>query len=114
MAAALASLTLFFGYESGDNPGDNPDQAFRFYLSVYPVILLTIGTLVSRLVHVPGWDPQAENDDGARPSALAGVDTGNFVAFVDPSSEQLRYGYVLATGLEIAPVPIPTCWCPHA
>ena len=74
VAAALASLTLFFGYESGDNPGDNPDQAFRFYLSVYPVILLTIGTLVSRLVHVPGWDPQAENDDGARPSALAGVD----------------------------------------
>ena len=60
VAAALASLTLFFGYESGDNPGDNPDQAFRFYLSVYPVILLTIGTLVSRLVHVPGWDPQAE------------------------------------------------------
>lgn len=38
-------------------------------------------------------------------NVLAGVDTGNFVAFVDPASEQLRYGYVLATGLEIAPVP---------
>lgn len=38
-------------------------------------------------------------------NVLAGVDTGNFVAFVDPASENLRYGYVLATGLEIAPVP---------
>ena len=38
-------------------------------------------------------------------NVLAGVDTGNFVAFVDPATENLRFGYVLATGLEIAPVP---------
>ncbi len=58
VAAALASLTLFFGYRSGTTPGPNPDLAFRFYLSVYPVILLVIGTVISRFVHVPGWDPR--------------------------------------------------------
>lgn len=58
VSAALASLTLFFGYENGDNPGEDPGTAFRFYLSVYPVILLTIGTVISRFVHVPGWDPK--------------------------------------------------------
>lgn len=58
VSIALTSLTLFFGYQNGDNPGDDPGTAFRFYLSVYPVILLTIGTIISRFVHVPGWDPQ--------------------------------------------------------
>lgn len=58
VSMALASLALFFGYNSGDDPGSDPGMAFRFYLSVYPVILLTIGTVISRFVHVPGWDPR--------------------------------------------------------
>ncbi|WP_454293465.1 MFS transporter [Salana multivorans] len=61
VAVALWSLTAFFGYRSGNDPGPNPDLAFRLYLSVYPVILLTIGTVISRFVHVPGWDPLAED-----------------------------------------------------
>ena len=63
VAIALWSLTTVFGYHNGDRPGPNPDLAFRFYLSVYPVILLTIGTVISRFVHVPGWDPLADRAD---------------------------------------------------
>ena len=65
VAIALTSLTVFFGYTSGDDPGENPDLAFRFYLSVYPVLLLTIGTVISRFVHVPGWNGASDDDDGA-------------------------------------------------
>jgi hypothetical protein len=36
---------------------------------------------------------------------LAGVDTGNFISYVDPVSEEIAHGYVLATDLEIAPQP---------
>lgn len=39
-------------------------------------------------------------------SILSSADTGNFVSYVDPDSEELRYGYVVATSLEIAPVPV--------
>lgn len=38
-------------------------------------------------------------------SILSAADRGDFVAFVDPVSETTRYGYVLATDLEIAPLP---------
>ena len=61
VGVALASLSLFFGYESGNNPGDQPDQAFRFYLSVYPFLLLLIGTAISRFVTVPGSDEHPES-----------------------------------------------------
>jgi hypothetical protein len=39
-------------------------------------------------------------------SVMSAADVGNFVAYVDPKSESVRYGYVLATGLEIAPQPV--------
>lgn len=68
VAIALASLTTFFGYRSGEDPGTDPGLAFRFYLSVYPVILLTIGTIISRFVHVPGWDPVAESAHDGDPT----------------------------------------------
>ena len=52
-AGALASLALWFGYRSGTDPGPDPGQAFRVYLSVYPVTLLLIGTAVSRFIRLP-------------------------------------------------------------
>lgn len=61
VSIALASLSLFFGYESGDNPGDQPAEAFRYYLSVYPFLLLLIGTVISRFATVPGSDENPES-----------------------------------------------------
>src|SRR5699024_8895569 len=36
---ALASLGVFFGYNSGADPGSRPDLAFRVYLCAYPFAL---------------------------------------------------------------------------
>lgn len=33
------------------------------------------------------------------------VDSGDFVSFVDPKTETLRYGYVVATNVELTPAP---------
>lgn len=52
-AAAVASLAVFFGYRSGADPGPDPGQAFRVYLSVYPFVLLLVGTVVSRFIRLP-------------------------------------------------------------
>jgi GPH family glycoside/pentoside/hexuronide:cation symporter len=51
--AALASLGVFFGYNSGDDPGSDPGLAFRMYLCVYPFVLTTIGAIAARLLKVP-------------------------------------------------------------
>jgi hypothetical protein len=37
---------------------------------------------------------------------LSAADPGNFVAFVDTRSDTVRYGYVVAAGLEIQPAPV--------
>jgi glycoside/pentoside/hexuronide:cation symporter, GPH family len=50
---AAASLATFFGYVSGDNPGENPGLAWRMYLCVYPFVLTTIGAIAARLFSVP-------------------------------------------------------------
>ncbi|PWD51651.1 MFS transporter [Serinibacter arcticus] len=69
VAGALASLTVFFGYRNGNDPGEDPATTFRVYLSVYPFLLLLLGTAISRFVHVPGWngsrdDEATEDPDG--------------------------------------------------
>ena len=53
VSLALVSLRVFFGYESGDAPGDDPGTAWRVYMSLYPFALLAIGTLISRFIQVP-------------------------------------------------------------
>lgn len=50
---ALASLGIFFGYNSGDDPGSAPGEAFRVYLCLYPLALCAIGAIASRFIHVP-------------------------------------------------------------
>jgi len=52
-AGALLSLALVFGYRDGADPGPDPGQAFRVYLSLYPFALLLIGTVVSRFIRLP-------------------------------------------------------------
>jgi GPH family glycoside/pentoside/hexuronide:cation symporter len=59
-AAALALLGVLFGYVSGEDPGPNPENAFRFLISVFPLVFLTLALLVSRWL--PFGVRQAESE----------------------------------------------------
>ncbi|MEO3868848.1 MFS transporter [Nonomuraea sp. B12E4] len=54
---ALTSLGVFFGYNSGDDPGADPGLAFRVYLSAYPFVLTAIGAVAARFITVPVETP---------------------------------------------------------
>ena len=57
---ALVLLSLFFGYVSGANPGPHPENAFRFLMSVIPLVLTIFAWLIaSRLSfdHNPSSQP---------------------------------------------------------
>ncbi|GAA4568944.1 MFS transporter [Planotetraspora kaengkrachanensis] len=56
---ALTSLGVFFGYNSGDDPGTDAGLAFRVYLCVYPFVLTAIGAVAARFVSVPLETPPA-------------------------------------------------------
>jgi GPH family glycoside/pentoside/hexuronide:cation symporter len=75
-AAALASLTLWFGYRSGADPGPDPGQAFRVYLSLYPFALLVIGTTVSRFIRLPAA-PQETSSPEAGADETGPEETGS-------------------------------------
>ena len=51
-ALALILLGLLFGYVSGEDPGPNPDDAFRFLMSVFPIVCLLIALLLARRLHL--------------------------------------------------------------
>jgi GPH family glycoside/pentoside/hexuronide:cation symporter len=40
-------LGLLFGYVSGENPGPQPENAFRFLISVFPFVFATIAWLIA-------------------------------------------------------------------
>jgi GPH family glycoside/pentoside/hexuronide:cation symporter len=44
---ALVLLGLLFGYDSGENPGPQPENAFRFLMSVFPLIFTIIAWLIA-------------------------------------------------------------------
>jgi GPH family glycoside/pentoside/hexuronide:cation symporter len=44
---ALLLLGLLFGYISGQNPGPQPDNAFRFLISVFPLVFTIIAWLIA-------------------------------------------------------------------
>lgn len=44
---ALVLLGLLFGYVSGENPGPQPGNAFRFLISVFPLIFIFIVWLIA-------------------------------------------------------------------
>jgi GPH family glycoside/pentoside/hexuronide:cation symporter len=46
-ALALVLLSLLFGYVSGENPGPQPGNAFRFLMSVFPLIFAIIAWLIA-------------------------------------------------------------------
>jgi len=46
-ALALTLLGALFGYVSGENPGPHPENAFRFLISVFPLVFMIIAWLIS-------------------------------------------------------------------
>jgi GPH family glycoside/pentoside/hexuronide:cation symporter len=46
-ALALVLLGLLFGYVSGGNPGPHPESAFRFLISVFPLVCTIIAWLIA-------------------------------------------------------------------
>ena len=51
-ALALILLGVFFGYVSGEDPGPNPENAFRFLMSVLPFICMVAALLLARSLHL--------------------------------------------------------------
>jgi len=46
-ALAFFAVGLMFGYESGDNPGPNPELTFRVLISAVPCMLLAVSIVLS-------------------------------------------------------------------
>ena len=55
---SLAFLLVgkFYGFESGDVPGDNPAGAARFLLVVFPFFAMVCSVIISRFLHFPEID----------------------------------------------------------
>ncbi|MDD4316720.1 MAG: MFS transporter [Clostridia bacterium] len=72
---SLATLlaTRIYGFESGKVPGDHPDEAARFMLTIFPCALVILGIIVSFFVKftLTGTRPEpiAETDIGAEVEA---------------------------------------------
>lgn len=49
-ALAFLIVGMIFGYESGDNPGPNPEMTFRVLISVVPFCLLVLSAVISLFV----------------------------------------------------------------
>lgn len=60
---ALVLLGLLFGYVSGENPGPQPENAFRFLISVFPLAFAIIAWLIASRIsfeNVPS-SPNVDN-----------------------------------------------------
>jgi GPH family glycoside/pentoside/hexuronide:cation symporter len=44
---ALVLLGVLFGYVNGENPGPQPENAFRFLISVFPLVCTFIAWLIA-------------------------------------------------------------------
>jgi glycoside/pentoside/hexuronide:cation symporter, GPH family len=55
--AAFALVSVLFGYESGANPGPQPDNAARFLLTVFPPILMVISFAFSFFIDFKDSQP---------------------------------------------------------
>lgn len=47
-AAVFGLLTPLFGYVSGEQPGSQPDVAFRYFMTILPVLALLVAILIAR------------------------------------------------------------------
>jgi GPH family glycoside/pentoside/hexuronide:cation symporter len=62
-ALALLLLGLLFGYVSGDNPGPNPEAAFRFLMSVFPFVCLLLAIWLAYLLPKEALETVRATDD---------------------------------------------------
>ena len=46
-ALALVLLAVLFGYVSGEDPGPQPDNAFRFLISAVPFVFMVLSLMIS-------------------------------------------------------------------
>ncbi|WP_052339745.1 MFS transporter [Gorillibacterium massiliense] len=65
-ALAFYIVGIIFGYESGDHPGPNPDDTFRYLICVVPVILLTVAFLLSFATKLEFMPSGVEKGKGGR------------------------------------------------
>lgn len=70
-SAAFYLVFFLFAFESGDNPGPQPDQAARFLLTVFPPLLMAISFAFSFLIDFAEARPQTA--DGGPPIVDPGV-----------------------------------------
>lgn len=74
-ALAFWAVGSSFGYVSGDEPGSNPDAAFRVLISIVPVILLGISFVISLFMKdlpetfAPNQEP-AREEEARQPSIV--------------------------------------------
>ncbi len=70
-SAAFYLVFVLFGFESGQNPGAQPDQAARFLLTVAPPILMVISFAFSFLISFPAdaGAPQQPADGVPQPAS---------------------------------------------
>lgn len=63
-ALAFLIVGLIYGYESGDQPGPNPEGAFRFLICVVPFALLTVSFTISCFLR--GYSSKGVASDGEK------------------------------------------------
>jgi GPH family glycoside/pentoside/hexuronide:cation symporter len=44
---ALVLIGLLFGYVSGESPGPQPENAFRFLMSVFPLVFTILAWIIA-------------------------------------------------------------------
>ena len=64
-ALALILLAVLFGYVSGEDPGPQPGNAFRFLISVVPFIFMALSWLLSRGIPFEDAGVSGSEDPGA-------------------------------------------------
>ena len=50
-AAAFSLVFVFYGFESGTNPGTQPENAARFLLTMFPFVMMVISFVFSFFIH---------------------------------------------------------------
>ena len=53
VSLGLLLASVIYGYVSGDEPGDRPDEAARFMIAIFPLCMMVISVIISRFLQLP-------------------------------------------------------------